>query len=39
MSERARALALVSLAQLLAMSLWFGVSAVAPAIVSEWPPP
>ena len=36
MSERGRALALVSLAQLLAMSLWFGVSAVAPAIVSEW---
>ena len=36
MSARARALVLVSLAQLLAMSLWFGVSAVAPALVAEW---
>ncbi len=36
MSERGRTLLLVSLAQLLAMSLWFGVSAVAPAIASEW---
>jgi MFS family permease len=29
-------LSLVALAELLAMGLWFGVSAVAPAIASEW---
>jgi MFS family permease len=33
---RARALALVSLAELLAMSLWFGASVVAPALAVEW---
>ena len=33
---RYRALALVSLAELLAMGLWFGVSAVAPQIAREW---
>jgi MFS family permease len=31
-----RALVLVSLAELLAMGLWFGVSAVAPRIAAEW---
>jgi MFS family permease len=31
-----RALLLVSLAELLAMGLWFGVSAVAPRIAAEW---
>lgn len=31
-----RALALVAIALLLAMALWFGVSAVAPQIASEW---
>ena len=34
--SRYRALALVALAQLLAMGLWFGVSAVAPQIAAEW---
>lgn len=34
--SRNRALILVSLAELFAMSLWFGVSAVAPQIASEW---
>ena len=34
--HRFTALALVSLAQLLAMGLWFGVSAVAPQIAAEW---
>jgi MFS family permease len=34
--HRFRALALVSLAELLAMGLWFGVSAVAPQIAKEW---
>ena len=34
--HRFTALALVALAQLLAMGLWFGVSAVAPEIASEW---
>ncbi|HEX7705264.1 MAG TPA: MFS transporter [Thermoanaerobaculia bacterium] len=34
--ERYRALGLVSVALLLAMGLWFGVSAVAPQIVEEW---
>jgi MFS family permease len=34
--HRYRALALVSLAELLAMGLWFGVSAVAPQIAKEW---
>jgi MFS family permease len=34
--ERYRALGLVSIALLLAMGLWFGVSAVAPQIVEEW---
>src|SRR5437762_1955453 len=33
---RWRALALLSLAELLGMSLWFGVSAVAPRIALEW---
>jgi MFS family permease len=33
---RFRALTLVALAQLLAMGLWFGVSAVAPQIAAEW---
>jgi MFS family permease len=34
--HRFRALALVSLAELLAMGLWFGVSAVAPQLAREW---
>ena len=34
--HRFTALALVALAQLLAMGLWFGVSAVAPQIAAEW---
>src|SRR5687768_6846236 len=34
--QRTGALALVSIAELLAMGLWFGVSAVAPQIASEW---
>ena len=34
--HRFTALALVALAQLLAMGLWFGVSAVAPQIAVEW---
>ena len=34
--HRFRALALVALAELLAMALWFGVSAVAPQIAREW---
>jgi MFS family permease len=34
--HRYRALALVALAELLAMGLWFGVSAVAPQIAREW---
>ena len=34
--HRFRALALVSLAELLGMALWFGVSAVAPQIAREW---
>jgi MFS family permease len=35
-SATTRALILVALAELLAMGLWFGVSAVAPQIASEW---
>jgi MFS family permease len=34
--SRTRALVLVSIAELLAMGLWFGVSAVAPRIAAEW---
>ncbi|HYR29897.1 MAG TPA: MFS transporter [Thermoanaerobaculia bacterium] len=34
--NRFRALTLVAVAELLAMGLWFGVSAVAPAIAREW---
>jgi MFS family permease len=34
--HRYTALAVVALAQLLAMGLWFGVSAVAPQIAAEW---
>jgi MFS family permease len=34
--SRTRALLLVALAELFAMSLWFGVSAVAPQIAIEW---
>jgi MFS family permease len=34
--SRTRALLLVALAELLAMALWFGVSAVAPQIAREW---
>jgi MFS family permease len=34
--HRYRALALVAIAELFAMSLWFGVSAVAPRIAAEW---
>jgi hypothetical protein len=34
--HRSRALAVVSVAVLLAMGLWFGVSAVAPQIAREW---
>ena len=34
--HRYRALTLVALAELLAMGLWFGVSAVAPQIAAEW---
>jgi MFS family permease len=34
--SRFRALVLVALAELLAMGLWFGVSAVAPQIAAEW---
>lgn len=34
--ERYRALSLVALAELLAMGLWFGVSAVGPQIAAEW---
>ena len=34
--NRYRALTLVALAELLAMGLWFGVSAVAPQIAAEW---
>jgi MFS family permease len=33
---RGRALALIAGAELLAMTLWFGVSAVAPQIVAQW---
>src|SRR3954469_18173230 len=36
MSERARALTLVALAELLGMSLWFTASAAAPRIAAEW---
>jgi MFS family permease len=36
MSPRARALVLLSVAELLGMALWFGVSAVAPQIAAEW---
>jgi MFS family permease len=36
LSERTRSLLLVALAELLGMSLWFAVSAVAPAIAAEW---
>jgi len=36
MTERARALTLVALAELLGMSLWFTASAVAPRIAAEW---
>ena len=35
-AERWRALALLSLAELLGMSLWFSASAVVPALQSEW---
>ncbi len=35
-SERWRALALIAGAELLAMSLWFSGSAVAPALKAEW---
>jgi MFS family permease len=34
--SRWRALVLLSLAELLGMSLWFGVSAVAPRVTAEW---
>ena len=34
--SRTRALILVAIAELFAMSLWFGVSAVAPQIAGEW---
>ena len=34
--SRWRALALLSVAELFGMSLWFGVSAVAPRVASEW---
>lgn len=34
--SRTRALLMVALAELLAMALWFGVSAVAPQIAIEW---
>src|ERR1700682_3025316 len=34
--ERTRALLLLAIAVLLAMGLWFGVSAVAPQIAAEW---
>ncbi len=34
--HRYRALTLVAIAELLAMGLWFGVSAVAPEIANEW---
>ena len=34
--SRYRALFLVAIAELFAMSLWFGVSAVAPRIATEW---
>src|SRR5690242_10162826 len=34
--SRNRALVLVAVAELFAMSLWFGVSAVAPQIAIEW---
>ncbi len=34
--HRFRALTLVAIAELLAMGLWFGVSAVSPQIASEW---
>jgi MFS family permease len=34
--SRTRALVLVAIAELFAMSLWFGVSAVAPQIAAEW---
>jgi len=36
MTERGRALALISSAVLFGMALWFGVSAVAPQIAKEW---
>lgn len=36
MTERARALTLIALAELLGMSLWFTASAVAPRIAAEW---
>jgi len=35
-AQRTRALTLVALAELLAMGLWFGVSAVGPQIAAEW---
>ncbi|MEO6487536.1 MAG: MFS transporter [Thermoanaerobaculia bacterium] len=35
-AARRRALVLLSVAELLAMGLWFGVSAVAPQIAAEW---
>ncbi|HWW62279.1 MAG TPA: MFS transporter, partial [Thermoanaerobaculia bacterium] len=35
-AQRFRALALLSVALLLAMALWFGVSAVTPQIAREW---
>jgi len=36
MTDRGRALALISFAVLFGMALWFGVSAVAPQIAKEW---
>lgn len=36
MSNRYRALALLSIAELLTMALWFGVSAVSPTISDQW---
>ena len=35
-AARLRALGLLAIAELLAMGLWFGVSAVAPQIIAEW---
>ncbi len=36
MKDRPRALLLLAIAVLLAMGLWFGVSAVAPQVAAEW---